>query len=158
MDRVGRSGYHEYVRAGVRISSKQVFRAHWQLVAISALLSPRVVEPEDLAIIGHKGDLLVDIYTAKCDAYLHFTAMLNASGEGAQSHRNDCSIRAVEVRNLTRNTHFSDFFDVDEDDVEKEKCKIVRAFKYTQLIASTLVDQFGNMVAKDFDAITIVIN
>ena len=62
------------------------------------------MESEDLAVIGHVGDLLVDIYTAKCDAYLHFTAVLNASGEGAQSCRNDCSISAVTVRNLTRNT------------------------------------------------------
>ena len=30
--------------------------------------------------------------------------MLNASGEGAQYRRNDCSISAVMVRNLTRNT------------------------------------------------------
>ena len=62
------------------------------------------MESEDLAVIGHKGDLLVDIYTAKCDAYLHFTAVLNASGESAQSRRNDCSISAVAVRNLMRNT------------------------------------------------------
>ena len=62
------------------------------------------MKPEDLAVIGHKGDLLVDIYTAKCDAYLHFTAVLNDGGEDAQSRRNGCSISAVTVRNLTRNT------------------------------------------------------
>ena len=50
------------------------------------------------------GDLLADIYTVKYDAYLHFTVVLNASGESAQSRRNGCSICAVEVRNLGRNT------------------------------------------------------
>ena len=63
------------------------------------------MEPEDLTVIGHTGDLLVDIYTAKYGAYLHFTAVLNNGGEGAQFRRNGCSICAVEVRNLTRNTH-----------------------------------------------------
>jgi hypothetical protein len=62
------------------------------------------VEPEDLTVIGHIGDLLADIYAAENGAYLHFTAMLNASGETAQSRRNGCSIRAVEVRKLGRNT------------------------------------------------------
>lgn len=50
------------------------------------------MEPEDLAVIGHTGNILVDIYTAKYDAYLHFTAVLNAGGKGAQSRRNGCSI------------------------------------------------------------------
>jgi len=65
------------------------------------------MEPEDLTVIGHTDDLLVDIYTAKYGAYLHFTAVLNDSGKGAQSRRNGCSICAVEVRNLARNTHFA---------------------------------------------------
>ena len=38
------------------------------------------------------GDLLADIYTVKYGAYLHFTVVLNASGESAQSRRNGCSI------------------------------------------------------------------
>lgn len=50
------------------------------------------MEPEDLTVIGHTGDLLVDIYTAKYGAYLHFTVVLNAGGEGAQFRRNGCSI------------------------------------------------------------------
>ena len=71
------------------------------------------MEPEDFTVIGHTGDLLVDIYTAKCGAYLHFTVVLNDGGKGAQSRRNGCSICAVEVRNLARNTHsyiFAMFF------------------------------------------------
>ena len=62
------------------------------------------MEPKDFTVIGHIGDLLVDIYTAKCDAYLHFNAVLNEGGEDAQSRRNDCSILAVTMPNLTRNT------------------------------------------------------
>ena len=62
------------------------------------------MEPEDLTVIGHTDDLLVDIYTAKYGAYLHFTVVLNAGGKGAQFRRNGCSICAVEVRNLVRNT------------------------------------------------------
>ena len=68
------------------------------------------MEPEDLTVIGHTGDLLADIYAAENGAYLHFTAMLNAHGETAQSRRNGCSIRTVEVRNLGRNTHYGVFY------------------------------------------------
>ena len=63
------------------------------------------MEPEDLAVIGHIGDLLADIYTVKYGAYLHFTAVLNDGSKGAQSRRNDCLIRTVEVLNLGRNTY-----------------------------------------------------
>ena len=49
---------------------------------------------------------------------------------------------------------FRGIFDFDEDDVEKEMFKVVRAFKYTQLIARTLVDQFGNLEAEDLDTMT----
>ena len=56
------------------------------------LVESQAMEPEDLTVIGHTGNLLVDIYTAKYDAYLHFTAVLNAGGKGAQSRRNGCSI------------------------------------------------------------------
>ena len=64
----------------------------------------QAVEPENLTVTGHTGDLLVDIYTAKHGAYLHFTVLLNDSGKGAQFRRNGCSICAIEVRNLARNT------------------------------------------------------
>ena len=50
------------------------------------------IEVSDTTVIGHTGDLLVDIYTAKYDAYLHFTAVLNDGGKGAQFRRNGCSI------------------------------------------------------------------
>ena len=43
-------------------------------------------------VIGHTGDLLVDIYTAKYGAYLHFTVVLNDGGKGAQARWNGCSI------------------------------------------------------------------
>ena len=66
---------------------------------------PTLTEQDFDAIIDNIGDLLVDIYTAKCGAYLHFTVVLNDGGKGAQSRRNGCSICAVEVRNLARNTH-----------------------------------------------------
>ena len=56
------------------------------------LVESKGMEPEDLAVIGHTGDLLADIYTVKYGAYLHFTAVLNDGGKGAQSRRNGCSI------------------------------------------------------------------
>ena len=52
----------------------------------------RCIEPEDLTVIGHTSDFLADIYTVKYGAYLHFTVVLNAGGEGAQFRRNGCSI------------------------------------------------------------------
>ena len=67
------------------------------------------MEPEDLTVIGHTGDLLADIYTVKYGAYLHYTVVLNAGGEGAQFRRNGCSICAVEVLNLARNTQQTPF-------------------------------------------------
>ena len=45
-----------------------------------------------LTVIGHTSDFLADIYTVKYGAYLHFTVVLNAGGEGAQFRRNGCSI------------------------------------------------------------------
>lgn len=57
-----------------------------------SLVEPQAVEPEDLTVIGHTGDLLADIYAAENGAYLHFTVVLNATGETAQSWRNGCSI------------------------------------------------------------------
>lgn len=51
------------------------------------------MESENLTVIGHTGDLLVDIYTAKYGAYLHFTAVLNNGGEGAQSGAEYSQIR-----------------------------------------------------------------
>ena len=68
------------------------------------LVESKAVESEDLTVIGHVGDLLTDIYAAENGAYLHFTVVLNARGETAQSRRNRCSIQAVEVCNLGRNT------------------------------------------------------
>ena len=62
------------------------------------------MKPEDLTVIGYVDDLLADIYAAENGAYLNFTVVLNDSGETAQSRRNRCSISAVEVRNLGRNT------------------------------------------------------
>lgn len=49
------------------------------------------MEPEDLAVIGHTGDLLVDIY-ARNLTHIYITVVLNDGGKGAQSRRNGCSI------------------------------------------------------------------
>ena len=52
------------------------------------------MESENLTVIGHTGDLLVDIYTAKCDAYLH-------SYRSAQRRRQACSIPPEWMLNLS---------------------------------------------------------
>ena len=62
------------------------------------IVDSQAMKPENLAVIGHIGDLLVDIDTTKCDVHLHFTAVLNDSGEPAQSCRDSCSISAVTAR------------------------------------------------------------
>ena len=64
------------------------------------LIEPQAVEPEDLTVIGHTGDLLADICTAENGAYLHFTAcstpaarlLLNPAGMDAQFERSRCAI------------------------------------------------------------------
>ncbi len=64
------------------------------------LVEPQAVEPEDLAVIGHIGDLLADIYAAKRRISTFYRNaqckrracsippewVLNSSGRGAQSH------------------------------------------------------------------------
>ena len=58
-------------------------------------LTPKDIQnycQDKIQLIGHTGDLLADIYTAKYGAYLHFTVVLNDGGKGAQSRRNGCSI------------------------------------------------------------------
>lgn len=40
---------------------------------------------ESKDIVGSNRNRSRDIYTAKCNAYLHFTAVLNGGGKGAQS-------------------------------------------------------------------------
>lgn len=49
---------------------------------------------------------------------------------------------------------FKGAFDYSEEDVNKEKYKIIRALKYTQLIGQALVDQYGVLNANEVDFIT----
>ena len=44
-------------------------------------------------------------------------------------------------------------FDYSEDDVEKDRFKIQRAFRYLQIICRALVDQYGNLEAEDISRI-----
>ncbi len=46
---------------------------------------------------------------------------------------------------------FRGIFDYNESDVEKDKYRILRAFKYTQLIGRTLVDQYGDLESEDLE-------
>lgn len=59
----------------------------------------QTVEPEDLTVIGHAGDLLVDIYVrsmthiyilSRCSTPA--AMLLNSAGKGAQSQRSRCTI------------------------------------------------------------------
>ena len=49
---------------------------------------------------------------------------------------------------------FRGIFDYSEADVNKEKYRIIRALKYTQLIGQALIDQYGNLNADEIDLIT----
>lgn len=46
---------------------------------------------------------------------------------------------------------FRGIFDYDEADVEKEKYRVLRALKYTQLIGQALVDQYGTLESDELD-------
>jgi len=70
------------------------------------------VGPEDLTVIGYTGDLLADIYTAKCDAYLHFTVVLNDGGKGAQFERSLCAISCGILSHATHTQSVVFFNDV----------------------------------------------
>lgn len=77
-------------------------------------------------------------------------ASLPSPQEKAQHNKNTEAIEKVRHDAVS----FRGIFDFDEGDVEKEKYKVVRAFKYTQVIARTLVDQFGNLEADELDTMT----
>lgn len=78
------------------------------------------------------------------------TTALPSPEEKKRHHRNTEAVEKVRHDAV----RFRGIFDFDEDDVEKEMYKVARAFKYTQLIARTLVDQFGNLEAEDLDTMT----
>lgn len=47
---------------------------------------------------------------------------------------------------------YRNIFDYNEEDADKEKFRILRAFKYTQIVGRTLVDQYGNLEADELDS------
>lgn len=49
---------------------------------------------------------------------------------------------------------FRGIFDYSEEDINKEKYRIIRALKYTQLVGQALLDQYGNLNASELDLIT----
>lgn len=49
---------------------------------------------------------------------------------------------------------FKGIFDYSEADINKEKYRIIRALKYTQLLGQALIDQYGNLNANEIDLIT----
>ena len=69
------------------------------------------MEPEDLAVIGHNGDLLVE-FAPQNAVHIYILPLrskaaanlLDLAGMTAQSQRPRCAISAATVRNLTWNT------------------------------------------------------
>ena len=60
-----------------------------------------------------------------------------------------------EVEKIEKQRHdvieFRDIFDFNEEDVNKEKYKVLRALCYVRLLGRMLVDQYGNLEAEDLD-------
>ena len=66
-----------------------VVREHAQLCAICVLLSPRLTQPQDLAVIGHGDDLLCWIHALACTHILPQNPLLfNSCGDAVQFARN----------------------------------------------------------------------
>lgn len=63
-------------------------------------------------------------------------------------------IEAVERARQEEDIKFKGIFDFDESDVNKERYKILRSLKYTRLIGRILVEQYGELEAKEVDTIT----
>lgn len=63
------------------------------------------------------------------------------------------STRETEKVEMARreSVRFRGIFDYDEADVEKDKYRILRALKYTQLIGRTLVDQYGELETDELE-------
>lgn len=47
---------------------------------------------------------------------------------------------------------YRNIFDYNKEDVDKENYKILRAFKYAQIVGRTLVDQYGNLESDELDS------
>lgn len=69
-----------------------------------SFVKSQTVKPENVRVIGHTGDLLADISQQKTMYIYIVTVVLNASSRTAQSCHNGCSISAVDMHNLMRNT------------------------------------------------------
>ena len=60
-------------------------------------------------------------------------------------------------RNRQETVSFRGIFDFREDDVEKEKYRILRALKYVQLIGRTLVDQYGVIDSEELEIMIAIL-
>lgn len=62
-----------------------------------------------------------------------------------------------QIENVEKERHdivkFRGIFDFDENDVNKERYKILRALKYLQIIGRSFVDQYGDLEAEEIDKI-----
>ena len=62
-----------------------------------------------------------------------------------------------QIENVEKERHdivkFRGIFDFDEDDVNTERYKILRALKYLQIIGRSFVDQYGDLEAEEIDRI-----
>lgn len=62
-----------------------------------------------------------------------------------------------QVENIEKNRHelikFRGIFDYDEEDANKERYKVLRALKYSQLIGRALIDQYGALDADEIEHI-----
>lgn len=63
----------------------------------------------------------------------------------------------MQVENIEKKRHemikFRGIFDYDEDDVNKERYKVLRALKYSQLLGRALIDQYGALDADEIEHI-----
>lgn len=66
-----------------------------------------------------------------------------------------------QVEHIEKKRHemikFCGIFDYDEDDVNKERYKILRALKYSQLIGRALIDQYGALDANEIENIVQIL-
>ena len=109
-----------------------------------------------LNIANKANELLLDYPEWNIDKNLPFlkeeTNLPSSPPRKKEIKKNTEAIERVEKERHNA-IQFRGIFDYSEEDVEKEKYVVAKAYKYTQLISRALVDQYGSLENEEIDLI-----
>ena len=111
--------------------------------------------------IAHKAEELLNSYL-EWDFDNNLTFMRDDSNmDNTVPSRNEVKKNTRAIERIEQQRHnsiqFRGIFDYDEEDVNKQKYIIVKAFKFIQIVSRALVDQYGLLESEEIDRILSVI-